>query len=385
MGAARAILLWTLFASPAAGQAPSTPAPAEVETSSKFTSEEDGWFDVSGFLDSKYGFLPLAMPITEPAVGYGAAGGLAFLSRPLADLKDEYHRPNITAVAGFGTQNGTWGVAAADLRHWLDGSVQTLTGIVHASINLDFFGIGDDPTLKHHPLRYEIEPTGGMVQGKLRLGESRFFAGLGYAFASTDVRFDAPDDAPGLPDIDKTSRVGGVTPSLTYDTRDNIFTPDTGTYIEASVGVFASAFGGDDEFQRIQLLGMQFIPLSRDVYLGLRGQATTTGGDTPFYLEPYVNLRGAPIFRYQGEDVAQIEGELRWQFWERLSVVGFVGEGVAWNDFDRFDDSQSVLTGGFGLRYELARKYGIHAGVDVAFGPDTTAVYLQIGSAWSRP
>ncbi len=43
------------------------------------------------------------------------------------------------------------------------------------------------------------------------------------------------------------------------------------------------------------------------------------------------------------------------------------------------------MTGGFGFRYELARKYGIHAGLDLALGPDNTAIYVQIGSAWARP
>ena len=44
-----------------------------------------------------------------------------------------------------------------------------------------------------------------------------------------------------------------------------------------------------------------------------------------------------------------------------------------------------MVTGGTGFRYELARKYGLHAGLDVAFGPDETAIYIQVGSAWMRP
>jgi hypothetical protein len=43
------------------------------------------------------------------------------------------------------------------------------------------------------------------------------------------------------------------------------------------------------------------------------------------------------------------------------------------------------VAGGTGFRYELARKYGIHAGLDVAFGSDHPILYLQIGSAWARP
>jgi hypothetical protein len=130
---------------------------------------------------------------------------------------------------------------------------------------------------------------------------------------------------------------------------------------------------------------MQFVPLHSRLYLGLRADAAASFGNEPFYLRPFVSLRGAPILRYQGEEVAQIEAELRWQFWRRFSVVGFIGGGAAWNDFERFDSTQSVLTGGTGLRYELARVFGIHMGLDVAFGPDNTAVYIQVGSAWARP
>ena len=74
-----------------------------------------------------------------------------------------------------------------------------------------------------------------------------------------------------------------------------------------------------------------------------------------------------------------------WQLWERFSLVGFTGCGAAWNDFERLDDTQSVVTGGVGVRYEIARKYGIHMGADVAFSRDDAAVYVQIGSAWARP
>jgi len=46
---------------------------------------------------------------------------------------------------------------------------------------------------------------------------------------------------------------------------------------------------------------------------------------------------------------------------------------------------QTVLSGGVGFRYEIARAYGIHVGLDVAFSDDNAAVYVQIGSAWARP
>jgi hypothetical protein len=358
---------------------------AATNTSSKFFSTEDGWLDVSGFLDETYGFVPLVIPITEPAVGYGAAGGLAFIDKPFGKAQAGYGRPNITVVGGLGTENGTWGAMAGDMRHWMDDRLQTLVGVVRASVNLDFYGIGRNNVLNSNPRSYNLEPLAGLVRAKYRIVGSKFWAGLAYALATTDVSFDTPGMVPGLPDIQKVSRVGGVAPSISYDSRDSMFTPLKGTFIEATAGFFAPAFGGDDEFQRHSLTAIQYFPLHEDVSMGLRGDATMSTGDVPFYMRPFISLRGAPVMRYQGEEVGQIEVEVRWQCWKRFSLVGFAGYGAAWNDFERIDNKLTIATGGTGFRYEIARAYGLHMGVDLAFGPDVTAVYVQFGSAWMRP
>jgi hypothetical protein len=362
-----------------------TSEPEETNAVSKFRSPDDGWFDVSGFLAEKYGFIPVPLIITEPAVGYGGGAGLMFLSKPLPQAEDGLGRPNITVVGGFGTENGSWGTIAGDMRYWLDEHLQTLVGFVYASVNLDFYGIGDDPALANNPLRYNLEPKGGTARARYRFGDTRLWAGLNYAFVSTDVSFDKPPGTPGEPAFQHESNVAGFTPSLTFDTRDNFFTPNRGTYLEASAGFFSPAFGADQDFQRASLVAMQFFPLSSMLFLGIRAEAAASFGNEPFYLRPYISLRGAPTLRYQGEEVAQIETELRWQFWKRFSLVGFVGGGAAWNHLERFNSTQTIVTGGAGFRYELARAYGLHIGLDVARGPDDTAVYIQIGSAWARP
>jgi len=359
--------------------------PASADAPSPIFSSDDGWLELSGFLDETYGFVPLVIPITEPAVGYGAAGGLAFIDKPFGKVQAGYDRPNITVVGGLGTENGTWGVMAGNMHHWLGDRLQTLVGLVRASVNLDFYGIGRDNALKDHPNSYNLEPLAGLVRAKYRLGGSMFWAGLGYALASTQVTFDAPATIPGLPDFQQVSRVGGVTPSLSYDSRDNIFTPVSGTFVEATAGFFSPTLGGDDEFQRYNLIAIHYLPLYPEVTMGVRGDATLSFGDVPFYMRPFIALRGAPIMRYQGDEVVQVEAELRWQCWKRFSLVGFAGYGAAWNDFERVDNKLTVVTGGIGFRYEIARAYGLHMGLDLAFGPDVTAVYVQFGSAWMRP
>src|SRR5262245_7206836 len=203
-----AVLLWTLSAqaqTPAEKPPDPEPAQAPAPPPSKFRSPDDGWLDVSGFLDEKYGFLPVVIPITEPAVGYGAAGGLAFISQPLGEARAGFNRPSITMVGGMATENGLRGAVVGDIRHWLDDHLQTIAGSVFASVNVDFYGIGNNSLLANSPLHYNLEPTGGMVQGKYRFGDSVVWGGLNYAYAQTHVTFEAPAGTPGLPSFQSYS------------------------------------------------------------------------------------------------------------------------------------------------------------------------------------
>jgi len=376
--------------SPATSPAAATPTPTPGPTpesaggTSKFRSSEDGWFDVSAFLDEAYGFVPVIAPITEPAVGFGGAGALMFIGKP-REGSTGLARPNITTVGGLGTENGTWGGFGGDVRHWGDNRVQTVLAVVKASVNLDFNGTGEQPVPSGPVITYSLEPIGLMAQAKYRVGSSRAWVGANYVLAQTDVSFDAPAGMPGLPETPRTSKIGGLTPSLTYDSRDSLFTTSRGTYVEAGVGFFGAAFGGDDEYQKVGIVAMEFLPLHPTVTLGLRADLGFSYGEPPFYVRPYVSLRGAPLMRYQRDHLAQGEAEVRWQFWKRFSMVGFGGYAQVWNDAEGVERKVAVSTGGFGFRYELARKYKLHMGADLAFGPDGPAFYIQFGHAWARP
>ena len=376
-----AVMLYALLnASATFAQSDPATTPAPATSSSKFAGD-DGWFDMSGFLDTRFGFMPVGTVITEPAVGLGGAAGVAFINKPTATAM----RPDITLLGGFGTDNGSKGAIAGDMHHWFGGRLQTVAAVLWASVNLDYHGLGEDSVLASSPLRYNLEPAGVLAQAKYRLAATPLFAGVRYSYAETDVSFDAPAGTPGLPDFRNTSRVGGLAPMLTLDSRDNLFTPTRGSYVEGTVSFFSDAFGSDDTFQTFEAIGMQYVPLPAKVFLGVRGEFASSSDDTPFYVRPFIYQRGVPAMRYLGKEMAQVEGEVRWQFWQRFSAVGFAGTGAAWSGLDRAEDPSTAVAGGGGFRYELARRYGIHAGLDVAYGPDGTTFYIQWGSAWARP
>ncbi|NSL55211.1 BamA/TamA family outer membrane protein [Uliginosibacterium aquaticum] len=361
-------------------------ARAEEAMDSRFRAAEDGQFDISGFIDQAYGFVPLVVPITEPAVGIGAVGAAVFIDKPAtADTRAGFGRPNITAVGALGTENGTRGAFVADVRHWLDDRLKTVAVVMKSSVNLDFYGLGRVPELQDSPLAYTLGIELAMLQARYRLGQSPWWLGLGYTRANADVSFDAPAGTPGLPDFSKNSKIGGLLPVLSYDSRNSPFTPTAGSLLELGLGAFNKSLGSDSDFKRYSLTGIHYVPLSQSWNLGVLGSASALQGDAPFYMYPFVMMRGVPAMRYQGEQVAQLEAELRWQFWQRYSLVIFGGGGAARLDTGRAESKREVLAGGLGIRYELARKYGLHMGLDIARGPDGNAFYINFGSAWMRP
>ena len=372
--------LWTLLLASSAlsssaqdaGTTPpteSTPAKAAL-----LHSAEDGAFDMSGFLDQAHGFVPVIIPITEPALGLGGALALVFI-----DKGQSGERPDISAVGGLKTDNGTHGLFLADSRYWHGGSLQSMAAGMDAEVNLEFYGAGGAPRA------YTLDTRMGFLQGKLRIGESRSWLGAGYLLMDASARFDTVQDIPQLPDLERRVRSAGLLAGYTHDSRDNLFTPNSGNYLDASAALFSEALGSDGDFQRVMLTGIHYRPLSETVFLGVMGSAAFSYGDSPFYLIPAISMRGVPAMSYQGRQVAQLEAELRWRFSPRYSAVAFAGTGRAKDLSERFGEARIASAGGLGIRYEIARKYGLHMGIDAAHGPEGMAYYVQFGSAWMRP
>lgn len=355
------------------------------ERSSRFIDPEDGQFDLSWFLENPRGFLPIPIIVTEPAVGYGGGVAGMFL-RPRHEAGQEgWARPNISGIGAFGTENGTWGAFAGDASLWLDGRLKTLVGAATGRANLDFYGAGLDLPVLDRGVRYSLQFSGAVAQASWQLApKSPWWLGLRYVYADVDPKL--RDDAlfPGLADAVRV-KVSAPTAILEYDSRDNVFTPTQGIYAESSYLASREALGASDDFDRFQQLLTGWLPLQPRLTFGARGNYAWSSSGTPFFLRPFIVLRGVPALRWQGDQAASAEAELRWQFHGRWSVVGFGGAGATRTS--RPDDvlRQSVGSGGFGFRYELAREFGLNAGIDIAHSPGTTAVYFIVGNAWFRP
>jgi hypothetical protein len=169
---------------------------------------------------------------------------------------------------------------------------------------------------------------------------------------------------------------------LHYDSRDNIFTPGRGDYFGVEAMFFSPAFGGTESFRVLRAFNFNYLPLGESLVLGTRLQGEFTSGDVPFYALPFIQLRGIPAVRYQGQNAVEAELELRWDIDRRWALVLFGGAGRAYGERTPFSQAASETTRGIGLRYLTARKLGMYTGFDFAWGPEQRVFYLQVGSAW---
>jgi hypothetical protein len=360
-------------------------APSDGEKPVSFTDPHDGAFDASEFLASRHGFVPVPIVITEPAVGFGGGLGVLFVhDKPLgADGQPVQGPPSITAVAGAYTETDTRFAGIAHLGVW-DEDHWRYNGILGTGLaNLKFDGSGGDPAGSggERELPYQLEGVFVRQQLLRRVAKVPLFLGLSYEFS--DARSTFESGTPAIGDLESRRTSGSLAAVLEYDSRDSIFTPGSGTDTTVKAFHYDEAFGGDAAYERLEIDAPTWIPLEPNLVLGLRPMLTVAGEGTPFYALPYVTLRGVPALRYQGREVASLETELRWNFVPRWALVGFGGLGQAVNSTSDFGgESETVCAGGVGFRYLIASKYGLHVGLDVARGPEDTAVYIQIGSAW---
>ena len=352
-----------------------------------FSDPEDGALDMSEFIIDYKGFLPIPLIITEPAVGYGGGLGLMFVRNSLRERKAESEGgyvapPDVFGAAFAATENGTKFAAAGGMitfgehEEW-----RYRGGIARIDANLDFYGTGSDLGTGDRSIGFNLDGWASSQQFLRRIGNTSHFVALRWIYLDLTSTFDPTRPQPAAALRPRELRSSGVGPSLEHDSRDNIFTPSRGMHAALDALFYSPEIGGDDKFQTYRAHVFHFTPIGGALVLGSRFDARAARGEVPFYQLPFIDLRGVPKGRYQDRTVSAVEAELRWAVTPRWSLVGFAGGGKAWGG-ETFSEANAVFAGGMGLRYLIARRLGIHMGIDIARGPEETAFYIQVGSAW---
>jgi len=364
---------------PPAPDAPASPAEAEPKKKGffhRFFDEEDGQLDFSNFL-AKGGFIPVPIIITEPAVDGGFGLAAAFITVP----EDHPRWMTRRAAAAFKTGNGSYGYGYFQAGKAFQGRMDYKFGVGRGQITLDSF-----PAFAPQGIEYTNHFKYGILgSARWHLGDDRFSIGPLVDFRKLSSELNVTGLPPDFADhFNRTLKTGALGLGFHFDSRDNPLTPTKGTnaYVEGKFN--RDAFGSDRDYEVYDAEAYTFGKISSSLRYGLKLEFDAIRGDFPVYFAPAIDLRGVQAMQYQGMNALNTEAEITWQLSRRWSLLAFGGVGASYAGSTRFyNDSGAVWAGGGGFRYRIARKLGLDAGLDLAYGPGGFTFYLQFGHAWS--
>jgi hypothetical protein len=378
---------------------------------SQFVDPDDQRFDASNYLaDNAYGFLPVPIIITDPAVdgGLGLAGLFFHESEEEKQQRLDALRssdqatkflipPSASVAAAALTGNDSWFAGGGHMGFFNQGHTRYMVGTGYGDVDLDFFGFGD--ITLNNPVSINTSAAGLFQSIKFKMGDTPIFAGFLQQYIAARIQPANPGDLGGdfLPpeyqeefqEIIRQLLTRDVTTSalglvVEFDNRNNFFSPKFGYKYTLEYLWYRDAIGSDIDYQLAGMSALNYWRMSDRFLAALRVDVDIADAEglLPPFATPSIVLRGIPAMRYQGKYAAVTEAELTWQVDTRWSINGFIGAGRVANDYDELRESSSQVSKGAGFRYQIARRYGFDMGMDIAFGPEEAVWYIQAGTAW---
>ena len=178
----------------------------------------------------------------------------------------------------------------------------------------------------------------------------------------------------------------GIGTDLLWDSRDNLFFPNNGSYQYFKVVVYPNGWGNFN-YSQLQLDVKAFKAISPDHVFAFNFYIESVIGDTPFYRLPALGgpsrMRGFFSGRYRDNFYGMMQLEYRQYVWKKFGMVAFGGLGNVSENILTYNFSTMKYSGGIGLRYLFNKKDKINLRMDIGFGSDgSRGIYFGIQEAF---
>jgi outer membrane protein assembly factor BamA len=191
----------------------------------------------------------------------------------------------------------------------------------------------------------------------------------------------------------KTSGPGIV---LLYDTRDNIYYPSSGHYLEIVAHDQSARWGSEFNFMRYRLDYRTFFAAGNSNTIGLHLFADYTDGEVPFNQLPGIGAgrRGRGFYegRFRDNSIWLMEAEFRHVLSERWATAVFMNYAILGKNPASVSFSRDHAGAGVGIRYAFDKQNKTNLRLDIAFplggGEYVTApdgvmkIYLAVNEAF---
>ena len=181
--------------------------------------------------------------------------------------------------------------------------------------------------------------------------------------------------------------VSGLGLSLTYDTRNNAFSPDKGVMLQFYFDHFAPFFGSDYQYTNYVIDLRRFLRIYKQQVLALQIFGSFNAGEVPLrslaYLGGANTMRGYYAGRFRDKNAAVIQAEYRIPLFWRIGAVGFGDIGNVGPEFSDINFRHFKYSYGGGLRVALNQKEKLNLRLDYGIAKGSSqGFYLQLGEAF---
>ena len=320
-----------------------------------------------------------AVPIPAYNESIGWSLGIAVAGYYKLNEADTISPESVTALFGFYAENKTWAAGAFQKFHFDEDRWRVQFGGITGKINFQTFFNLPSWAGGGTFIDYSSDMTLALVQGS-RLAWKRLYLGAKYRYMRSRTVFDI--DLPVDPETRTFSGLGIVT---TWDSRDNIFYPLKGYYIDFWTLWNGEWIGSDQDYDIYHFEASGFREYRKNHVVAARIHSRIASGDVPFEDESvffYTDLRGYTDGRYRADQRHTAQAEYRWNFWKRFSGVCFGGFGWSVDKVSEITWDGILPSGGLGVRWRMISDPPVNIGIDYAWGKEERVIYFRIGEAF---
>lgn len=175
-------------------------------------------------------------------------------------------------------------------------------------------------------------------------------------------------------------KTNSLTPTVVYDTRDDVFNPHEGWYCTLQVEFAGGFLGGDYEYTKYVLDARNYINTGENTVLALRLLGGLADRELPsfekFSVGGVSTLRGYDLYEFEGDKMLVANLEYRFEVAKNTQFVVFGDAGYAWNLEEPVDLGDVKVGYGVGIRFDtpigpIRLDYGI--------GEAGSQTYVSIG------
>lgn len=181
--------------------------------------------------------------------------------------------------------------------------------------------------------------------------------------------------------------VAGLGGSITYDKRNNAFSPNKGFFGQFSFNHFSKLLGADFIYTNYVLDLRKYINLATNQVLAMQLFNFSNTGDVPIRsLASFGGanrMRGYYDGRFKDKNLLIFQTEYRFPLYKRFSAVAFGGTGHVSNTITGYSFDDLHYSFGGGLRFAVDKKERLNIRMDYGIGSGkNSGLYLQLGEAF---